>query len=196
MDLIKLFLADADEELVVIRGASMKWSTILVFGALLLATIANASPVAAKKDGTQITAEPKRGAAVLKELRKGETIEAADRSGMFWKVKTAEGKEGYVSVMAVQRQAGEESGIQTALHEAAIKARSSSESGDTTRARSAVMGVRGLNENSELAEVGSLRPDLRSIYRMEDRSLSAKRVDKLEALVLREVENAAAAQNK
>lgn len=174
----------------------MKLSAILPIGFLFFANVALATQVSAKKDGTQVMSEPKKGASVVKELKKGETIESFDRAGMFWKVKTSEGKEGYVSVMAVQREAEKDSGIQTALHDAAMKARNSTEGGESTRARSAVMGVRGLNENNELAEVGSLRPDLRSIYRMEDRSLNVKRVDRLEALVLREVENAAAARQK
>ncbi|MBC7658196.1 MAG: SH3 domain-containing protein [Chitinophagaceae bacterium] len=163
---------------------------------LLFSSVAIAAQVSAKKDGTQVFSEPKKGAAVVRELKKGETIDAGDRAGMFWKVKTAEGKEGFVSVMAVQREAGQDSGIQTALHDAAMKARNSPEGGDSARARSAVMGVRGLNENNELAEIGSLKPDLRAIYHMEDRALNVKRVDRLESLVQKEVENTATAQNK
>ncbi len=174
----------------------MKMSRILIAALLLSANSAFGNEVSVKKDGTQITAEPKKGAAVVKELKKGEILDAGDRAGMFWKVKTTDGKEGYVSVMAVQREAGKESGIQSELHNAALKARTANESGETSRARSAVMGVRGLNENNELAEVGSLKPDLRAVYHMEDRSVSDKRVDKLESLVMKEVENAANASNK
>ena len=174
----------------------MKLYAILPVGFLFAANVALAANVSAKKDGTQVMSEPKKGASVVKELKKGETIESSDRAGMFWKVKTSEGKEGYVSVMAVQREAEKDSGIQSALHDAAMKARNSTEGSEATRARSAVIGVRGLNENNELAEVGSLRPDLRAIYHMEDRSVNAKRVDRLETLVLKEVENTAGAQQK
>jgi hypothetical protein len=174
----------------------MKLFAVLPLGFLFVTNMALAAQVSAKKDGTQIISEPKKGAAVVKELKKGELIESFDRSGMFWKVKTSEGKEGYVSVMAVQREAEKTSGIQSALHDAAMKARNSTDGGETTRARSAVMGVRGLNENNELAEVGSLRPDLRAVYHMEDRALNEKRVDRLEALVLKEVENTAIGQSK
>lgn len=153
---------------------------------------AAAAPVAAKKDGVTVTAEPKKGAAVLVELKKGETLDASDREGMFWKVKTKDGKAGFVSVMAVQRQAGEEGGIQGALREAALAARQSGDGGgDSARARSAVMGVRGLDESSETAAIGTIRPDLRAVYRMEDRSISDKRIDKIENLVAKEIENLA-----
>lgn len=174
----------------------MKILAILPIGFLFAANVALAAQVSAKKDGTQVMSEPKKGASVVRELKKGDVIESSDRAGMFWKVKTSDGKEGYVSVMAVQREAEKDSGIQTALHDAAMKARNSTESSEGTRARSAVMGVRGLNENNELAEVGALRPDLRSIYHMEDRSVNVKRIDRLEALVLKEVENTAGAQRK
>lgn len=168
---------------------------VLAIGLLFMANIALGAQVSAKKDGTQVTVEPKKGAAVVKEIKKGELLEAGDRSGMFWKVKTSDGKEGFVSVMAVQREAGKESGIASELHNAALKARNANESGENSRARSAVMGVRGLNENDELAQVGSLKPDLRAVYHMEDRAVNSKRVDKLEELVMKEVENAAAARN-
>ncbi len=174
----------------------MKLTTLLSLSLFVASGAAFSAQVSAKKDGTQIMSEPKKGGSIVKELKKGETIESSDRAGMFWKVKTADGISGYVSVMAVQREVENDSGIQNALHDAAMKARNSSESGETTRARSAVMGVRGLNENNELAEIGTLRPDLRAVYHMEDRPLSGKRVDKIEELVLREVANAAAAQNK
>lgn len=174
----------------------MKFFAIGAASLLLMANVALGAQVSAKKDGTQVTSEPKKGAAVVKEIKKGEILEAGDRAGMFWKVKTSDGKEGYVSVLAVQREAGKESGIASELHSAALKARTANESGENSRARSAVMGVRGLNENDQLAEVGSLKPDLRAVYHMEDRAVSAKRVDKLEELVLKEVENTAAAQSK
>lgn len=162
----------------------------------LMANVAFGAQVSAKKDGTQVTSEAKKGSSVVLELKKGDTVEAGDRSGMFWKVKTKDGKEGFVSVMAVQREAGKEDGIQAELHNAALKARTANESGENSRARSAVMGVRGLNENDQMADVGALKPDLRAIYHMEDRSVSEQRVDKLESLVMKEVENMAAAQGK
>ncbi len=174
----------------------MKLLVLTAASVWFVAGTAIGAKVSAKKDGTQVTSEPKKGSQVVKEIKKGETLEAGDRAGMFWKVKTSDGKEGYVSVMAVQREAGADNGIQSELHNAALKARTANESGESSRARSAVMGVRGLNENDQLAEVGSIRPDLRAVYHMEDRAVSQERIDKLESLVMKEVENMASAQEK
>lgn len=171
-----------------IRGKRISWS--LVFLSWGVSAGLMAAPVAAKKDGVQVTAAPKKDAPVVSELKKGETLEAQDREGMFWKVTTKDGKTGYVSVMNVQRQAGDDSGIQGALREAALAARQNGDNSESARARSAVMGVRGLDESSDTMMAGNIRPDLRAVYRMEDRSIAAKRVDKLESLVAREVENA------
>lgn len=163
---------------------------VLVFLSCGVSASVTAAPVAAKKDGVPVTAAPKKDAAVVAELKKGESLEAQDREGMFWKVTTKDGKTGYVSVMNVQRQAGDDSGIQGALREAALAARQNGDNSDSARARSAVMGVRGLDESSDTAMAGNIKPDLRAVYRMEDRSVSSKRVDKIEALVAKEVENA------
>ncbi len=147
-----------------------------------------AAPIAAKKDGVPVTAEPKKDATVLLELKKGETLEAEGREGMFWKLRLKDGKTGYVSVLNVQRQSGEASGLQGALREAALEAREAGE-GENTRSRSAVMGIRGLDESAETAAVGTLRPDLRAVYRMEDRVIATQRVEAMENLVTKEVEN-------
>ncbi|RYZ56382.1 MAG: hypothetical protein EOP07_12560 [Proteobacteria bacterium] len=117
-------------------------------------------------------------------------------TNMAFAAKVSAKKDGTQIISEPKKEAEAASGIQSALHDAAMKARNSTEGGETTRARSAVMGVRGLNENNELAEVGSLRPDLRAVYHMEDRALNNKRVDRLEALVLKEVENTAIGQTK
>jgi hypothetical protein len=51
------------------------------------------------------------------------------------------------------------------------------------------MGVRGLDESKDTAMAGNIRPDLRAVYRMEDRVVANTRVDRLEQLVLKEIEN-------
>lgn len=148
-----------------------------------------AAPVAAKKDGVAVTTEAKKDSAVLLELKKGEVLEAGDREGMFWKVKTKDGKAGFVSVMMVQRQAGDESGLASALRDEALKARQNNDGSDSSRARSAVMGVRGLDETKDTAMAGNIRPDLRAVYRMEDRNIASARIERIENLVQKEIEN-------
>jgi hypothetical protein len=169
-------------------------NALLTAGLLALSSGLWAAPVAAKKDGVPITAEAKKDAAVLMELKKGEVLEAGDREGMFWKVKTKDGKAGYVSVMLVQRQAGEDSNLASALRDEALKARQNNDGSDSTRARSAVMGVRGLDESKDTAMAGNIRPDLRAVYRMEDRVVASNRVDRLENLILKEIENTSSKQ--
>jgi hypothetical protein len=151
--------------------------------------------VAAKKDGVPVTAQAKKDATVLLELKKGETIEAQDREGMFWKVQLKDGRTGYVSVINVQRQAGEASGLQGALREAALEAREAG-GGENARARSAVMGIRGLDESKDTGAMGTIRPDLRAVYRMEDRIIADQRIENIESLVAQEVENAVNGQVK
>ncbi len=161
-------------------------------GLWILPTLMQAAPVAAKKDGVAVTVEAKKDSAVVLELKKGEVLEAGDREGMFWKVSTKDGKKGFVSVMAVQRQGGEDSGgLASALRDEALKARQTNDGSDSTRARSAVMGVRGLDESKDIAMAGNIRPDLRAVYRMEDRTILASRMDRLENLVSKEIENTA-----
>ncbi|WP_218109855.1 SH3 domain-containing protein [Oligoflexus tunisiensis] len=162
---------------------------MLTASLLALSSSLWAAPVAAKKDGVEVTAEPKKGATVLVELKKGEVLEAGDREGMFWKVKTKDGKSGFVSVMLVQRQAGEDSALASALRDEALKARQNNDGSDSTRARSAVMGVRGLDESKDTAMAGNIRPDLRAVYRMEDRVVADNRVNRLEYLIMKEIEN-------
>jgi hypothetical protein len=164
-------------------------NALLTVGLLTLSSGLWAAPVAAKKDGVPVTADAKKDAAVLMELKKGEVLEAGDREGMFWKVKTKDGRTGFVSVMLVQRQAGEDSNLASALRDEALKARQNNDGSDSTRARSAVMGVRGLDESKDTAMAGNIRPDLRAVYRMEDRVVADNRVDRLEQLVLKEIEN-------
>ncbi len=150
-----------------------------------------AAEFAAKKDGVSVLAQAKRDAAVLKELKQGETVEASDREGMYWKVKLPDGKEGFVSALQIERKAQDDSGIQSALRKSALAARSSADEGSASRARSSVMGVRGLDESKDLSQAGNLRPDYRSVYLMEDRVIAPKRVQKLGQDVLEEVEKSA-----
>lgn len=164
-------------------------NALLTISLAALSTSLWAAPVAAKKDGVAVTAEPKKDATVLVELKKGEVLQAGDREGMFWKVTTKDGKAGYVSVMLVQRQAGDDSSLASALRDEALKARQNNDGSDSTRARSAVMGVRGLDESKDTAMAGNIRPDLRAVYRMEDRAVASNRVDRLEQLVQKEIEN-------
>jgi hypothetical protein len=149
---------------------------------------AHAAELSAKKDGVAILAQAKRDAAVLKELKQGESVEASDREGMYWKVTLPNGTQGFVSALQMERKAQEDSSIQSELRKSALAARSSADEGSAARARSSVMGVRGLDESKDLSQAGNLRPDYRSVYSMEDRSVPPSRIQKLGLEIQGEIE--------
>jgi hypothetical protein len=150
-------------------------------------TLAAESKVSAKKDGVNVTAEPSKDSSVIVTLKKGDVVDAVERKGMFWKVK-ASGKDGYVSVLAVERQSGEASSIAKKIQSAATEGREAEDAAGAQRARSAVMGVRGLDETHEAAAAGNVRPNLRMVYVMEDRVVAPAKIKELENTIQREIE--------
>ncbi|MCX6116508.1 MAG: SH3 domain-containing protein, partial [Proteobacteria bacterium] len=65
-------------------------------------------PVEAKTilEGVQVRADADDKSAVIATLKKGENVKAYDHKGAYWKVKLADGKEGYVSVASLQTKMG------------------------------------------------------------------------------------------
>lgn len=163
---------------------------ILAGSALLLAGFAGAAGAAsveAKKDGVEIFAAADKSAAVLQKMKKGESVASGERSGMYWKVKLANGQPGFVSVLNVKAKSdGESGGLNNAIREAVKAGRNSGDDG--SRSRSAVMGVRGLDDTSDTAMAGAVRPNLRAVYMMEDIDVSQEKLDQQAELVNREIE--------
>lgn len=150
-------------------------------------TNALGATVEAKTDGVQVVDAPSAAGKVIAALKAGDRLESKDRKGMFWEVVTKDGKPGFVSFLKVQRQEGGDSGLAKAIRDAAQDNRPA----DTTtasRARSAVMGVRGLDESDEVAAAGSVRPNLRLVYGMEDNATDRKKIAMLGEEVMQEVE--------
>lgn len=164
----------------------------LLFGAafsICAAQTAVASSVEAKKDGVEVFAAADKAAAVLTKLKKGESITSSERSGMYWRVKLQSGQAGFVSVLNVKvKSDGESGGLNNAIREAVKAGRSSGEQ-DGSRSRSAVMGVRGLDDTSDTAMAGAVRPNLRAVYLMEDIDVSQEKLDQQADLVNREIEH-------
>lgn len=163
-------------------------SIIVVSFLLLCSGAAFATTVVAKKDGVKVTAEAKKSSAVVVTLKKGEALDALQRKGLYWHVKTTAGQEGYVSILKVKRQAGGGSGIAQAIRAASEDGRSDGDEVENTRARSAVMGVRGLDESSETQYAGNTKPNLRLVYQMEDRRVTKKSLQHLENQVMKELQ--------
>ena len=145
-----------------------------------------AGTVEAKKNGTKVLSGAKKGAAVIKTLKKGDQIESGERKGMYWQVKV-DGKDGFVSIMKVKRVAVSDSGLSDAMRTASQNGRQSDDVSNT-RSRSAVMGVRGLDESDDTSFAGNAKPNFRMVYAMEDRETSDKSVEKLGDLVFNEIE--------
>jgi hypothetical protein len=80
------------------------------------------------------------------------------------------------------------SAVTNAIKDAVKQGRETEDAGNN-RARSTVMGVRGLDDTSESAFAGNVKPNLRMVYSMEDLVISSLDVKSLESEVLKEVES-------
>lgn len=147
----------------------------------LIGVPAIAGSVEAKKDDVEVFAAADKGSAVVTKLKKGQAVTSSERSGMYWQVKLPDGKAGFVSVMAVKIKAEAGGGLSDTLRDAVKAGRTNAEQ-NGARSRSAVMGVRGLDENNtEMA--GSVRPNLRAVYSMEDTEVVQGKLDQQAAIV-------------
>ena len=161
---------------------------VLIFGYGALCGHSYALSVSAKKDGVKVTKEAKKSSEVITTLSKGQKLEALERKGLYWQVKLDSGALGFVSILKVKRSADSAGGIAEAIRAASEEGRAEGDEVENTRTRSAVMGVRGLDESDETQYAGNAKPNLRLVYQMEDRRVPQKRVQKLEAQVMRELE--------
>lgn len=166
---------------------------IIILGAMLFGISASVSELYArqlvpKKAGVKVFETASRKGAVVKQLNKSESVEELGRSGMFWKVKLGDGKEGFVSVMKVKRKPSNKSGeFSTALRKAIQQGRSADDASNV-RNRSAVMGVRGLDESDDTAFAGNVKPNPRLVVAMENLNIDPKSVENIGNLVEREIE--------
>ena len=159
----------------------------LMILAVFMADSAWAAMVEAQKDRVEVFAAADKGSPVLQSLAKGDALVAGERSGMYWAVKTKDGKSGFVSVMAVKVKPENKSGLNDAMREA-VKNGRSQQSADGGRTRSAVMGVRGLDDTTDTGLAANLRPNLHAVYMMEDREAAITRIDELADSVSKEIE--------
>ncbi|MBF0442634.1 MAG: SH3 domain-containing protein [Oligoflexales bacterium] len=154
---------------------------------LMLSSTIFATVLSPKSDGVDVTKEASKDSAVIVKLKTGDKVEAVERSGMYWKVKTSKGEIGFVSVMKVAVAQGESSSIADAIKTAAKEGRKADDSA-TGRARSAVMGVRGLDQDEESSGAGNVKPNLRLIFNMEDREISKQKIKELQDSINGEIE--------
>ena len=167
---------------------TIKSTITFVFALLFIGSASYGKSVEAKKE-TDVYAEATKKSAVVEKLKKGQTVDAGDREGLYWKVNLANGKSGYVLFLHVQAKTGgeEDSTLAQALRNA-VKQKREEDDPANIRARSTVMGVRGLDESSEVAFAGNVRPNLRSVYNMEELVIEQELVEQIGEVVSAEVE--------
>lgn len=147
----------------------------------------SANPLSAKRNGTKVTELPENGSNVIVSLSEGDIVQSIARKGMFWQVKTEDGREGYVAVTTVQRHTGDKSTIANAMRRAVTEGREEGDDVSRKRMRTAVMGVRGLDEDEDTASAGNVRPNMPLVYKMEDRWVEAQRVESLDERLQAEI---------
>ena len=67
---------------------------------------AKPTPVKTVTEGVEVRKDADAKAEIIATLKKGENLTATDRKGSYWKVKLADGREGFVPVTSVQSRAG------------------------------------------------------------------------------------------
>lgn len=167
-------------------------ATVSSVGLLLgLALPALGAEVVAKKSGVVVYSGPTKTSPAVGTLNEGQSVQSGERKGLFWEVKTADGKAGFVSVMDVaSKPGGASEGMAKAIRDVVKEGRESDEVANS-RARSAVMGVRGLDETEEIAAAGNARPNLRMVYEMEDLTIDKQALKRQNDLVSQEIEGLA-----
>ncbi|MBP6219119.1 MAG: hypothetical protein KA436_11085 [Oligoflexales bacterium] len=149
---------------------------------------ASAKLLITKKDDVQVFEKAVKDSKVVATFKKGETLDASERKGMYWELNLASGGKGYVSIMLVDIKKGDESsGLSSALR-SAVQNRRSEDDPNGVRERSTVMGVRGLDDSSEVNFAGNAKPNLRMVYQMESLLVPSKKIDELDKQVQQELE--------
>jgi len=163
------------------------------FGLIFWTGLAFAGEMEARRDGVEVYADTSKKI-ILGTLKKGENIAASERKGMYWQV-TFSGKPGYVSVMGVQTSSSARTSLITESIMDAVKQGRKADDPSNNRARSTVMGVRGLDDTSESAFAGNVKPNLRMVYGMEDLVVSRSDLKSLEDSIQAEIEQLSAKRN-
>lgn len=156
---------------------------------VLVAQMAVSSEVEAKKD-LEIYKEATNKSDVVGTLKSGDSAESVERKGMFWQIKMKSGASGFVSVLSVKHKAESSGNLAKAIKNVVKQGRADEDDSDS-RQRSAVMGVRGLAADDSASNAGSIRPNLRAVFAMEDHDVRKNEVEALGAEVFAEIEKSA-----
>ena len=146
-----------------------KFSSLIFFIILSFSIHAMAGDLVAKQDGVPVLKTPDQAGQVIKVLSKGESVEGQERIGMYWGVKISGRETGYVSVLRVVPRLSNDT-LSKKIREAARSGNSEEDVIASDRTRSAAMGVRGLDDSGDLERAGSVRPNFRLVFDMENRA--------------------------
>lgn len=167
-------------------GTALK--TIIITFLFFISSSVMATSLKVKKKSAKVYEKAKKSSTVIATLKKDDVLTSSGRKGMYWKVKTSSGADGFVSIMKVKRQASKGNKVTSVLRKAAEESRANG-ANESIRSRSAVMGVRGLDASEQVAFAGNMKPDFRLVYRMEDRQVSDTQVEKIANAVEAEIES-------
>ena len=161
---------------------------MLVLGGFLVSQRLVAGTIECQKDTAEVYASADKSSAVLMKLKKGDSLTAGERNGMYWQVTTKSGQPGFVSVLAVKVKSESSAGLNDAMREAVKNGRAKS-TADGGRTRSSVMGVRGLDDTKDVGMAAGLRPNLHAVYSMEDNEIAPSLIVKRGDIVTSEIES-------
>jgi hypothetical protein len=136
----------------------------------------------------KVLEKPHPKSAVIETIGLGVQLEAVQRKGLFWEVRTPAGASGFV-MMTMVSEGSQQVGLklQGAMRSLLKEKRGQDDGSEGARSRSknAVMGIRGLN-NGDLSQVGNLRPNYRALEQLEALEVDAQSVERLAREVMDE----------
>ncbi len=155
----------------------------------LFLSFAFAEELISKQANVKVLQAPKLKAKAVAKLKKGTKLEGLAKKGLFWKVKTSDGKEGFVMITKVQsaHQKGAKK-LFTAMRSVLNEKKRAKAGSGRARAKNAVMGIRGLSDGDDLSNVGNLRPNLRALEALEGLEVNPKSLGKIQNSVLKEAD--------
>lgn len=158
--------------------------------ALLIPAMALAAEnLTAKVDGVAVLMQPKMGSKTVAELKAGDELQGLERRGLFWKVKTADGKSGFVMITKVASgNTAVSAQLSGAMRSILKSKKDETASSGRVRTQDAVMGIRGLS-NDDLSGVGALRPNLEALAQLESFTVPDRDIEALQSAVLTEADS-------
>ena len=136
----------------------------------------------AKRNGVLVYEQAAGTSKSVQTLKKGEMVEAKERSGAFWAVELDAGKKGFVRASEILKIANSDANaLSRAVQNATASKREKDDSANArARSASAVMGIRGLDEDSNAGARANAKPNLGAVYQMEDKHVPESRIDSIE----------------